>query len=59
MYCLKTLEALEIAAGKASGDVKKTLEHSITSYKEYSKVLIDTWRVSSPDAVTLGKSIAQ
>ena len=59
VYCLKTVEALTTASKKATGDVKKYLKHCIEDYKQYSKNLKDLWRVSSPDAVTLGSSLSK
>jgi len=59
VYCLKTVEALRSASLRAIGDVKEYLIHSIEEYQTYSKSLTELWRVSSPDAVTLGSSLSK
>ena len=59
VYCLKTVEALKIAAKRASGNVKSFLEDCIQSYEEYSTSLTNQWRIKSADSVLLGSSLSK
>ena len=59
VYCHKVLEFQRIAARKAKREVKAFLDKNVLAYNEYSGRLLQSWRIGSPEAIDLSKSLSE